>query len=155
MEPHQPITGGRILALDLGARRIGAAVSDPLGITAQGIETIARTNIREDLTRLSGIIRERGVSLIVLGNPMHMSGNEGRQSGWVRDFAARLEAHTGLPVRLWDERLTSVEAGRVLRSSGISIEKRARAVDRLSAVLLLESYLEAHSSGSTLLDGDE
>jgi putative holliday junction resolvase len=155
VEPHQPITGGRILALDLGARRIGAAVSDPLGITAQGIETIARTNIREDLTRLSGIIRERGVSLIVLGNPMHMSGNEGRQSGWVRDFAARLEAHTGLPVRLWDERLTSVEAGRVLRSSGISIEKRARAVDRLSAVLLLESYLEAHSSGSTLLDGDE
>ena len=155
MEPLEPITGGRILALDLGARRIGAAVSDPLGWTAQGMETIARTNIREDLARLSDIIRERGVSLVVLGNPMHMSGHEGRQSGWVREFAARLEAHTGLPVRLWDERLTSVEAGRVLRSSGISIEKRARAVDRLSAVLLLESYLEAHSGAHPPPDGDE
>ena len=155
MEPIEPITGGRILALDLGARRIGAALSDPLGWTAQGIETIARTNIREDMARLSDLIRERGVSLIVLGNPMHMSGKEGRQSGWVRDFAARLEAQTGLPVRLWDERLTSVEAGRVLRSSGISIEKRARAVDRLSAVLLLESYLEAHSGAHPPPDGDE
>jgi putative Holliday junction resolvase len=73
----------------------------------------------------------------------------------VRDFAARLEAHTGLPVRLWDERLTSVEAGRVLRSSGISIEKRARAVDRLSAVLLLQSYLEAHSGEHAPLDVGE
>jgi putative Holliday junction resolvase len=107
------------------------------------------------MARLSDLIRERGVSLIVLGNPMHMSGKEGRQSGWVREFAARLEAHTGLPVRLWDERLTSVEAGRVLRSSGISIEKRARAVDRLSAVLLLESYLEAHSGAHPPPDGDE
>jgi putative Holliday junction resolvase len=155
VEPPEPITGGRILALDLGARRIGAALSDPLGITAQGIQTIARTNIREDLARLTGIIRDNGVSLIVLGNPLHMSGNEGRQSVWVRDFAERLKAHTGLPVRLWDERLTSVEAGRVLRSSGISIEKRARAVDRLSAVLLLQSYLEAQSIQDAPVDGDE
>lgn len=155
MESTEPISGGRILALDLGARRIGAAVSDPLGVTAQGIETIVRTNIREDMARLSDIIREQGVTLVVLGNPLHMSGNEGRQSGWVRDFASRLEAHTGLPVRLWDERLTSVEAGRVLRSSGISIEKRARAVDRLAAVLLLQSYLEAQSIQDELPDVDE
>jgi putative Holliday junction resolvase len=154
VEALEPITGGRILALDLGARRIGAALSDPLGWTAQGIETIVRTNIREDLARLSDIIRERDVTLVVLGNPMHMSGKEGRQSGWVRDFAARLEAHTGLPVRL-EERLTSVEAGRVQRSSGISIEKRARAVDRLSAVLLLQSYLEAHSGEHAPLDVGE
>ncbi len=155
LEPLEPITGGRILALDLGARRIGAAVSDPLGVTAQGIETITRTNIREDLARLSDIIREHGVAVVVLGNPLHMSGDEGRQSGWVRDFAARLESHTGLPVRLWDERLTSVEAGRVLRSSGIGIEKRKRAVDKLSAVLLLQSYLEAQAIQSAPLDGDE
>ncbi len=155
MEAPEPITGGRILALDLGARRSGAAFCETRGWTAQGIETMVRTNIREDLARLSDLIRERGVSLVVLGNPMHMSGKEGRQSGWVRDFAARLEAHTGLPVRLWDERLTSVEAGRVLRSSGISIEKRARAVDRLSAVLLLQSYLEAHSGEHTPLDVGE
>ena len=154
MQQHQPTTGGRILALDLGARRIGAALSDPLGLTAQGIETIQRTNIRQDLARLAELIRSRGVSLVVLGNPLHMSGEEGRQSAWVRDFARRLQDYTGLPVRLWDERLTSVEAGRVLRSSGISIEKRTRAVDRLSAVLLLESYLAAHSSGPSLQDTD-
>jgi putative Holliday junction resolvase len=155
VEPQDPNAGGRILALDLGARRIGAALSDPLGLTAQGIQTITRTNIREDLAQLSKIIRQNGVTLILLGNPLHMSGNEGRQSGWVRDFAERLKAHTGLPVRLWDERLTSVEAGRVLRSSGISIEKRARAVDRLSAVLLLQSYLEARSIQGAPLDMDE
>jgi putative Holliday junction resolvase len=72
-----------------------------------------------------------------------MSGNEGRQSAWVREFAGALERRTGLPVTLWDERLTSVEAGRVLRSSGISIQKRAAAVDRLSAVILLQSYLDS------------
>jgi putative Holliday junction resolvase len=78
-----------------------------------------------------------------MGNPINMSGNEGRQSAWVREFAGALERRTGLPVTLWDERLTSVEAGRVLRSSGISIQKRAAAVDRLSAVILLQSYLDS------------
>jgi len=78
-----------------------------------------------------------------MGNPINMRGTEGRQSGWVREFAAALETRTRLPVQFWDERLTSVEAGRVLRSSGISIEKRAAAVDRLSAVILLQSYLDS------------
>ena len=88
-------------------------------------------------------IHDREVGLILLGNPINMRGTEGRQSVWVREFAASLEKRTHLPVKLWDERLTSVEAGRVLRSSGISIEKRAAAVDRLSAVILLQSYLDS------------
>ncbi len=133
----------RILALDLGKKRIGIAISDPLGITAQGMPNLNRTNKRSDLEALQQLIRERGVGLILLGNPINMRGSEGRQSGWVREFAGALEARTGLPVKLWDERLTSVEAGRVLRSSGISIEKRAAAVDRLSAVILLQSYLDS------------
>jgi putative Holliday junction resolvase len=133
----------RILALDLGKKRIGLAISDPLGITAQGMPNLQRTNKRSDLEALQQLIRERGVGLILLGNPINMRGSEGRQSGWVREFAGALEARTGLPVKLWDERLTSVEAGRVLRSSGISIEKRAAAVDRLSAVILLQSYLDS------------
>ena len=83
------------------------------------------------------------MGLILLGNPMNMRGSEGRQSEWVREFAASLTARTGLEVKLWDERLTSVEANRVLRQSGISIEKRAAAVDRLSAVILLQSYLDS------------
>ena len=88
--------------------------------------------------------------MILLGNPINMRGAEGRQSEWVRDFANALEKHTGLPVKLWDERLTSVEANRVLRSSGISLEKRTAAVDRLSAVILLQSYLDslAQAGGS-------
>ena len=133
----------RILALDLGKRRIGLAISDPLGITAQGLPNHIRTRIRSDLDFLEQLVREREVGLILLGNPINMRGAEGRQSGWVREFAEALEKRTHLPVKLWDERLTSVEAGRVLRSSGISIEKRAAAVDRLSAVILLQSYLDS------------
>ncbi|MBZ5726457.1 MAG: Holliday junction resolvase RuvX [Acidobacteriia bacterium] len=133
----------RILALDLGKKRIGLAISDPLGMTAQGLPNLVRTNKRSDLAAIGQLAREREAGLILMGNPINMGGLEGRQSGWVREFAAALEKHTGLPVRLWDERLTSVEAGRVLRSSGISIEKRAAAVDRLSAVILLQSYLDS------------
>jgi putative Holliday junction resolvase len=136
-------TTTRILALDLGKRRIGLAISDPLRITAQGLPNIFRTNKRADLTALQDLIREREVGLILMGNPINMGGKEGRQSAWVREFAGDIEKRTGLPVKLWDERLTSVEAGRVLRSSGISIEKRAAAVDKLSAVILLQSYLDS------------
>jgi len=133
----------RILALDLGKRRIGLAISDPLGITAQGLPNLERTNKRADLDALETLVREREVGMILMGNPINMGGSEGRQSGWVREFAAAMERRMHLPVKLWDERLTSVEAGRVLRESGISIEKRARAVDRLSAVILLQSYLDS------------
>lgn len=136
-------TTTRILALDLGKRRIGLAISDPLRITAQGLPNIFRTNKRADLTALENLIHEREVGLILMGNPINMGGKEGRQSAWVREFAGDIEKRTGLPVKLWDERLTSVEAGRVLRSSGISIEKRAAAVDKLSAVILLQSYLDS------------
>lgn len=133
----------RILALDLGKKRIGLAISDPLGITAQGLPNIVRTNKRTDLAALEQLAREREVGLILMGNPINMRGAEGRQSAWVREFGAAIETRIGLPVTFWDERLTSVEAGRVLRSSGISIEKRAAAVDRLSAVILLQSYLDS------------
>ena len=133
----------RILALDLGKKRIGLAISDPLGITAQGLPNLVRTNKRADLAALEALVREREVGTFLMGNPINMGGWEGRQSGWVREFAAALEARTGLPVTFWDERLTTVEAGRVLRSSGVSIAKRAAAVDRLSAVILLQSYLDS------------
>ena len=133
----------RILALDLGKRRIGLAISDPLGITAQGLPNLERTRKRGDLEALATILREHEVGLILMGNPVNMGGVEGRQSAWVREFAAALEKRTGLPIRFWDERLTTVEAQRVLRESGISLEKRAAAVDRLSAVILLQSYLDS------------
>jgi putative Holliday junction resolvase len=140
---HMPSAKTRILALDLGKKRIGMAISDPLGITAQGLPNLERTTKRADLAELAQLAEERDVALILIGNPMHMSGDEGRQSAWAREFADALAERAGRPVRLWDERLTTVEASRVLRSSGISIRKRARAVDRLSAVILLQSYLDS------------
>lgn len=145
MRNKQIARKGRILALDLGKKRIGLAVSDPLGLTAQGLPTLERTNIRSDLAALERLASEREVGLILMGYPLHMSGNEGRQAEYTRDFAARLAERTGLEVRLWDERLTTVEAERVLRSSGIGIQKRAKAVDKLAAQILLESYLDSGS----------
>ena len=136
----------RILALDLGKRRIGLAISDPLGITAQGLPNLVRSRKRDDVDAIEQLVIQREVGLILMGNPIHMRGSEGRQSVWVREFAETLEKRTGLPVQLWDERLTTVEAGRVLRSSGISIAKRAAAVDRLSAVILLQSFLDSRPS---------
>ena len=133
----------RILALDVGKRRIGLAISDGLGITAQGLPTLQRTTVREDLANLADLSRERDVTLFLVGDPLHMSGDKSRQAQYIRDFAARLTERTGIPVQFWDERLTTVQAQRVLRESGISIEKRAKAVDRLAAVILLESFLDS------------
>jgi len=140
-------TPGRVLALDLGKRRIGLAISDGLGITAQGLPTLERRNKRADLAALAALIRERAVTQILMGNPLHMSGTAGRQSEWAREFGAALEKHTGVPVKMWDERLTTVEASRVLRQSGIGIGKRAAAIDQLSAVILLQSYLDSAPAG--------
>jgi putative Holliday junction resolvase len=143
--PRSPAgTGvGRVLALDVGKRRIGLALSDPLGITAQGLQTLERSRIREDLAYLAEVVSSQDVRLILVGNPLHMSGDAGRQAQYVREFGDRLQVATRVPVEYWDERLTTVEAQRVLKGSGISIEKRARAVDRLAAVILLASYLDS------------
>ncbi len=146
MENNQNTRKGRILALDLGKKRIGVALSDPLGLTAQGLPTLQRVNLRTDVTAIDRLAEEHGVVLIVMGYPLHMDGREGRQVEYTRDFARRLTERTGREVRFWDERLTSREAERVLKSSGISIAKRAKAVDKLSAQLLLESFLGAQEA---------
>jgi putative Holliday junction resolvase len=138
----------RVLALDVGKRRIGLAISDPLGITAQGLPTLERTTVREDVAKLADLTSERCVSLFLIGKPLHMSGDQSRQAEYIKNFGDRLTEKTGIPVKFWDERLTTVQAQRVLKESGISIEKRARAVDRLAAVILLESYLDSLRSSS-------
>ncbi len=143
MNLYENSANGRVLALDVGKKRIGLALSDPLGITAQGLPTLYRTTIREDLAMLADLVLTLDLKLLLVGLPLNMSGTEGRQAVYTKEFADRLHERTKVEVRYWDERLTSMEAGRVLRSSGISIEKRAKAVDRLSAVLLLESFLDS------------
>lgn len=133
---------GRILALDYGKRRIGLAVSDELGITAHGLDTFQRKRLRDDLDGLARIAADHAAVEILVGDPKHLSGDQSRSSADAREFAAKLAARTGLPVTFWDERLTTSEAQRILKESGISSRKRAGAVDRLAAVLILNSYLE-------------
>jgi putative Holliday junction resolvase len=140
------LTTGRVLALDVGKKRIGLAVSDELGVTAQGIPTFRRTRIREDLSRLRAIATDWSVNLLLVGHPIHMSGDDSRQAVFTREFADRLADYLGLPVIYWDERLTSSEAERLMRDAGASLEQRKLAVDRLSAMLLLESYLHNRSA---------
>lgn len=133
----------RILALDVGSRTIGMAVSDPLGLTAQGLETIRRRNKRLDLEELGRVIERYNVREIVVGYPLRMSGVEGTQAEKMQVFAENLRRRFCLPVHLWDERLTSAEANRVLRETNMSIERRARAVDRLAAVLILQNWMDS------------
>ncbi len=118
------------------------AVSDPLGITAQGLETLRRTNKRGDLHRLGRVIRQFGIAEIVVGYPLRLSGQESAQTQKVVAFAVQLRKEFNLPVHMWDERLTSAQANRVLREANLSIEGRARAVDRVAAVLILQSFLD-------------
>ena len=144
---------GRILGLDVGSRRIGVAVSDPLGITAQGLETLERRNKRYDFEFLQRVIQEYDVREIVVGLPLRMSGAEGTQSEKMQGFAEDLRKRFRLPVHLWDERLTSAEANRLLRETDLSIEKRGKAVDRMAAVLILQGWMEqraAEASGFRL-----
>jgi putative Holliday junction resolvase len=118
------------------------AVTDPLGITAQGIETLQRRNKRTDLALIEQVIRKYEVREIVVGLPLRMSGVEGTQAEKMQVFAEELRKRFRLPVHLWDERLTSAEANRLLRETELSINQRAKAVDRMAAVLILQGWME-------------
>jgi putative Holliday junction resolvase len=133
---------GRILAIDFGLKRMGLAMSDALGITAQGLPTRERTRVDDDLRHIRTLVEENSVELIVVGNPVSHTGGETSMSRAVAAFVEKLARRLPCPIRLWDERLTTAEAMRMLRTSGIGIEKRRRARDRVSAVLLLQSYLD-------------
>src|SRR6202521_5015335 len=137
----------RILGLDVGSKTIGMAVSDPLGITAQGLDTIRRTNKRLDFGQLREVIVKYEVTEIVVGYPLRMSGAEGTQAEKMQLFAEDLRKRFKLPVHLWDERLTSAEANRLLRETELSIEKRAKAVERIAAVLILQGWMESRRVG--------
>ncbi len=137
----------RILALDLGRKRIGLALSDGLGITAQGLPTLERKTMRVDIGTINAMLRDHGASAILLGLPRTLRGDEARQADWVRDFGERLRKRCGCPVVYWDERFTSVEAERVLKQQGGDRISRKGQVDRLAAVILLQSFLDAGTPG--------
>jgi putative Holliday junction resolvase len=141
----------RVLALDVGSRRIGLAVTDALGITAQGLDTLHRKNKRSDFAQLQRIVSTYDVGEIVMGNPLNMSGEAGTQAGKISEFAEELRARLGVPVHLWDERLTSAEAHRLLDESGQSKDRMQRKgkVDRIAAVLILQSFMQSRSSSGS------
>jgi putative Holliday junction resolvase len=140
-----------VLGLDVGSKTIGMAVSDLLGITAQGLPTYRRQNKRLDFEALERVIREYEVGEIVVGYPLRLSGAVGTASEKMSVFAEELRKKFGLPVHLWDERLTSAEANRVLRDSEMSIKRRGEVVDRLAAVLILQSWMDSRkNSGKPL-----
>ena len=136
----------RIMAIDFGSRRIGLAVTDELGLTAQGLPTLHRTNKQNDFNHLRRTLKHYAVGEIVMGLPLRMSGEHGIQSDKVEAFADELRKRFKLPVHLFDERLTSVEANRVLGETDMSGRRKTEVVDQLAAVLILQAFMEFRSS---------
>lgn len=133
----------RIMGLDVGERTIGMAVSDPLGWTAQGIDTIRRKgNIDEDINSLKKVIAEYSVEQIVVGLPKNMNGTLGPSAVRSQDLADIIFKKTGLPVEMWDERLSTMAAERTLLEGNVSRTKRKQVIDKMAAVIILQSYLD-------------
>ncbi len=132
----------RIIGIDYGEKRIGIAISDPLGITAQGLPTIERTNIQEDMQKILNIIREKEVGEIVVGLPKHMNNSLGEKAQEVLVFVDLLKKHSNLPVSVIDERLSTVRAQRAMLEGNLSRKKRKDRVDMIAAQLILQDYLD-------------
>ena len=138
----------RIMGLDYGSKTVGVAISDPLGITAQGIEIIRRekeTKLRQTLARIEALIKEYQVEMVVLGFPKNMNNTIGDRAEKSLAFKEMLEKRTGLDVVMWDERLTTVEANRTLMEGKVRREDRSKYVDMLAAVYILQGYLDSRS----------
>ena len=135
----------RIMGLDYGSKTVGVAVSDPLGLTAQGIEIVRRKSenkLRQTLARIEEIAKEYGVEKIVLGFPKHMNNDIGERAEKSLEFKEMLEKRTGLPVVMWDERLTTMAADRTLEETGVHKEDRKQYLDQVAAVFILQGYLD-------------
>lgn len=138
----------RVMGLDFGSKTVGVAISDPLSITAQGIEIIRRTSenkLRQTLARIEELIKEYEVELIVLGFPKNMNNTIGERAEKSLEFKEMLEKRTGLEVVMWDERLTTVEANRTLIEGNVRREDRSKYVDKLAAIFILQGYLDSRS----------
>ena len=135
----------RIMGLDFGSKTVGVAISDGLLLTAQGVEIIRRKDenkLRQTLARIEELIVEYEVEEIVLGLPKHMNGTEGVRVELTNEFKDKLERRTGLPVVMWDERLTTVAADKTMMEAGIRREHRKEYVDQIAATLILQGYLD-------------
>lgn len=142
IEPTRPPTG-RVMALDLGEKRIGVALSDTTRTIAAAHSVIARKSRAEDAARYAHLIAEHHIALLVVGLPITLSGTEGQRAAWVRDYAADLERQLGVPIVFWDESLTTMEAEAALRAQGRRGRKLKERVDAVAAAVILQSYLDA------------
>jgi len=131
----------RTLALDIGKRRIGVAVSDPLGMVARPVETLHSVSLNKDVAYLADLAKKLEAEMVVVGDPIHMSGDPSPMSGRARTFGTMLAEVSGLPVIYWDERLTTVEAQRILEDSGVQPRKVRLQIDAVAAAVILQSYL--------------
>ena len=137
----------RIMALDVGTRRIGVAMSDELFLTAQGADTIYRNSLDADLGKIKKTAEENGVGEIVVGLPINMNGTYGPKAKEVLEFMSSLAKVTTIPVKTWDERLTTAQAQRTLIEADVSRAKRKHAIDKLAAQIILQSYLDSRKKG--------
>ena len=146
----------RYLALDIGSKRIGIAVSDELGLTAQPVLTLERRrNKREDLRSIARLCRRFGVAGIVVGNPINLTGEVGHQALKIQGFAKEVGELTGLPIHLWDERLTSHEAHQILYEAGQARQEHRLVVDQVAAMLILQGFLRSRVQGTGIRDQNE
>ena len=146
----------RIMGLDYGSKTVGVSVCDPLGLTAQALETIVRKDenkLRQTCRRIEALIQEYEITSIILGYPMNMDDSVGERGRKTEEFKEMLEKRTGLPVVLWDERLTTVEADEILRESGVPARDRKKVIDKVAAGIILQSYLNATESERQKADG--
>jgi putative Holliday junction resolvase len=132
----------RILGLDMGSKTIGVAVSDEMGYTAQGVKTIRRTNEAEDIAALRALVEEYGATEIVVGLPRRMDGTLGEAAQGVLAFVELVKGAVKVEVTTWDERLSTVAASKMLIAADVSRKKRKQVIDKLAAVLILQSYLD-------------
>jgi putative holliday junction resolvase len=135
----------KALGLDVGDTKIGVAVSDGLGYTAQGITTFRRQSLQNDLYTIQQFIRDNEVSEVVVGLPLQMNGHHSSQTNKILSFCDYLSRHLRVPVRTWDERLTTVQAIKILKKGHVPRKKRAPLIDKVAAVIILQGYLDRQS----------
>lgn len=132
----------RVLGLDVGEKTVGVAVSDPLGLTAQGVEVIRRSTIQQDLQRLTELVNKYQVEQIIVGMPRRTDGSYGPEAEKVREFAQQLAETISVPIEFWDERFSTAAAERILLEGDVSRAKRRKVVDKVAASVILQGYLD-------------
>jgi putative Holliday junction resolvase len=148
------MTTGRVMALDVGKVRVGVALTDPLGHTAQPLLTLWRKSPGEDMRSLMRLIRKHEITEIVIGNPLHLSGDVSPWAAKVQEFARQLRERAALPVHLWDERLSSFTAHEILDEAGHDRRNRKHVIDQVAAVVILEGWMAAQQRAETVAASD-